>query len=283
MNNDTKTIIRSRYNSLSNSERKVADYVLKNEEDVIRLTLAEVAKLSKVSDATALRLCRTLGYEGWLDFKLALTRSMPYSREMILGDLDQGDKPFITAKKVFQISKQALDDTSAVLIEEQVNQALEMIKHAEHILIVGVGTSGPMGHELFNRLFRVGLNCRAETDSYLIVMQSVMLKKNDLLIAISQGGRSNGPISAAHEARNHGCPVMCITGNPTSPLAALSDLVLLSVSHESRPETLTSRIAQYALIHALYVSLAMQMSETTLETENKIWGALMRHDYTSGR
>ena len=46
-------------------------------------------------------------------------------------------------------------DTNAVLDEDQFEQAIELISGAEKILIIGVGTSGPIAHEMYNRFFRL--------------------------------------------------------------------------------------------------------------------------------
>lgn len=133
-----------------------------------------------------------------------------------------------------------------------------------------------MAHELHNRLFRLRLNCQVQTDSYLQLMQTALLTRKDVLVVISQTGDSNDPIRTATEARNRHCPVICITGNAVSPLAQLADNVLLSVSHETRPETIASRVTQHALIQAIYVSLAMRSVDDTNEAERMIWNALVR-------
>ncbi len=273
---DALSRLRGYHPSLSPSEKKVADFILENFESVIRMPLAEVAQRSGVSDATAIRLCRSLGYTGFLDFKIALTRAIPSSPRLIHDDVEEDDTPHTVARKVFQGSIQALQDTLAVLDREAFERALTLLAAAEHILIVGVGTSGPMAHELFNRLFRLRLNCRVETDSYLQVMQAALLTERDVLVVISQTGGSSDPVRTAAEARIHRCPVICITGNAISPLSELADVVLLSVSHETRPETIASRVAQHVLIQALYVGLAMRSVEATNEAEQMIWDAIMR-------
>ncbi len=276
VDSDALARIRGHYASLSPAEKKVADFILANFEDVIRMTLAEVAQRSGVSDATAVRFCRSLGYEGFLDLKIALTRAIPNSPRLIHDDVAEDDTPYEIACKVLQGSIQALQDTLAMLDPAAFERALTLLAEAERILIVGVGTSGPMAHELFNRLFRLRLNCRVETDSYLQVMQAALLTERDVLVVISQTGGSTDPIRTAAEARIHGCPVICITGNAISPLSDLADVVLLSVSHETRPETIASRVAQHGLIQALYVALAMRSVEATNEAEQAIWDAIMR-------
>ncbi|HUS84510.1 MAG TPA: MurR/RpiR family transcriptional regulator, partial [Anaerolineales bacterium] len=112
---DVLSIIRGFYSSLSISEKKVADYILANLPDTIRMTLADVGHESGVSDATVLRFCRSIGYKRWLEFKVDLIRTLPGSPEQILDDVDSNDSPGMIAKKVFNSSIQALTDTLTVL------------------------------------------------------------------------------------------------------------------------------------------------------------------------
>jgi DNA-binding MurR/RpiR family transcriptional regulator len=276
LSGDTLARLRSLLPSLSPAESKVGQSVLESPEKVIRMTLAEIALQSGVSDATALRFCRSLGYEGWLEFKIALVQALPHSPQLIHNGVSEDDSPGALARKVLMGSKQAIDDTLSILDIDAFQTALRMLSTARSILITGVGTSGPMAHEMHNRFLRLGLNCQAQTDSYLQVMQVALLSPEDIVVVISQTGESDDPYRTALEARQAGVPVLCITGNALSPLALISDVVLLSVSQESMPETISSRIAQYALIHALYICLAMNSMDQAIENERMIWNALMR-------
>jgi DNA-binding MurR/RpiR family transcriptional regulator len=271
------SIIRGFYSSLSVSEKKVADYILANLQEAIRMTLADVGHECGVSDATVLRFCRSIGYKRWLEFKVDLIRTLPSSPEQILDDVDNDDPPGMIAKKVFASSIQALTDTLTVLDEEDFAQALELIAEADRILIIGVGTSGPMANEMHNRLLRLGLNCHIQTDSYIQVMESALLTSKDLIIVISQTGDSGDPLRTTALAKSKGSAVIVITGNTGSKLTEHANVVLLSVSHETRIETIASRIAQYAIIHALYVGLAMRDIDSTVEKERLIWDAMMNN------
>ena len=279
---DMGSVIRGYYSSFTPSEKKVADYILKGNPGTIRMTLADVAAESGVSDASVLRFCRSLGYKRWLEFKIDLTRSLPVPAEQILDEVNIEDSPGVLAKKVFQNSIQAIMDTRAVLDEEQFERALELISGAEKILIVGVGTSGPIAHEMYNRFFRLGLNCKVQTDSYLQMMESALLSSRDLVIVISQTGDSTDPLKTATLAKTRGCGVIAITGNSGSKLTKFADVVLLSVSHEYRIETIASRIAQYALTHALFIGLAMRNISGAVEKDQIIWDAIMERTFFQG-
>lgn len=273
---DALSLMRAVYPSLSPSERKVVDFVLQNVEDVIRMTLAEVAQRSAVSDATVVRVCRSLGFNSLLELKIALTRSVNDSPRLIHDDVRDGDSSPTIARKVLQTAIQAVQDTLQMLDDIAFEKAVDVLHTADRILIVGVGTSGPLATELYNRLIRMRINCHVHTDIYLQVVEAALLTEQDAVVAISQNGSSLGPVRTATEARRKGAKVISITGNPISDLTALSDVVLLTVSHETTLETIDSRVAQHALIQALYVALAMRMISAANESERLIWEALLR-------
>lgn len=281
MSVDAMARLRGMMPSLSRSERKIGEYIVKNHQKVLQMTLAEVASQSGVSDATAVRFFRSLGYKRWLDFKIALSMTNPQSSQAIHDAIKPTDSAGEITRKVIENSINALHDTYAVLDHTEFKKAIGLIEKARRVLIIGVGTSGPMAQEMFNRLFRLGINCSVETDSYLQVMQSALLTGDDLLITISQTGDSSFPIRTTSVARERGCPVISITGNKLSGLAKISDIVLLSVSHETLQETIASRIAQYALIHAIYINLAINSIDQTYRNERTIWDALMSNSFSN--
>jgi DNA-binding MurR/RpiR family transcriptional regulator len=270
---DALVRIRGFAKSLSPSEMKIALYVQENYKKVVQMTLSEVAVQAGVSDATAVRFCRAIGYNKWLDFILALSRSIPISSDSILEEIQSTDTPGEIAEKVMEGSIEAIKATQEVLDHEAIKDVIDSISTAKRVVIVGVGTSGPMAHELFNRLFRLGINCQVFTDSYLQMMQIAILDEKDLVIAISQVGSSD-PVRTVKMAKKNGCKVICITGSKTTDIALNSDVVLLSVSHEPMAETISSRIAMYSLIHAIYINLALRDQTQTVENERRIWDAL---------
>lgn len=273
---DTLARMRAAYPSLPPSERKVVDFILNNFEDVIRMTLAELAQHSGVSDATVVRLCRSLEFNNFFELKIALTRVMGDTPRLIHDDVREGDSSAVIARKVLHTAIQAVQDTLQVLDDNAFEQAVDLLHRADRILIAGVGTSGPLAHEMYNRLIRLRLNCHVHTDMYLQVIEAALLTEKDVVVLISQNGSTIGPIRTAQEARRKGARVIVITGNPVSPLSELADVILLTVSHETRLEAIDSRVVQHALIQALYVALAMRRMEDANESERLIWEALLR-------
>lgn len=268
--------MRAAYPSLPPSERKVVDVILSDFEEVIRMTLAELAQRSGVSDATVVRLCRSLGFNNFLELKISLTRSIVDSSRLIHDDVREGDSSGSIARKVLRTAIQAVEDTLQVLDDEAFSRAVDLIFNAYRVMVAGVGTSGPLAHVLYNRLMRLHTNCNVQTDIYLQVVEAALLTERDVVVLISQNGSTIGPIRTATEARRKGAKVIVITGNSVSELSDLADVILLTVSHETRLETIDSRVAQHALIQAIYVALAMRMMASANESERLIWEALLR-------
>ncbi len=267
--------IRSHLPGLARAESDVASWVLQNSQQIVRLSMAQVARECGVSDTTVLRFCRAVGFHGYTDSKPAVERDMASPTQVIHDDLAADDTPPTVARKVFLANIQALKDTMEVLDLEGFEKAVDMLEGAKSslILLVGVGTPGLIVQSMYNFLFRLGLNCRAETDSYLQLMQAALIRPGDVVVGISQSGSSSDPVLTMAEAKRNGGQTICITGNAQSPITEYADVTLLSVSSETRSETIASRIAQSTIVDALYVALALRDIERAIEGEGKIWNA----------
>lgn len=273
------TRIRSSLPALAASEARVANWIVQQPEKIIHMSMAQVAQACGVSDTTVLRFCRTAGFQGYTDLKLSIARDVSSPTQIIHDDIAEGDNPATIARKVFMSNIQALYDTLEVLDEEALTRAIELITGAKRILIVGVGTSAPIVHSMHNMLMRLGIICKAQTDSYLQLMEVALLGPGDVVIAISQSGSSIDPVLTLKQARANGAATICITGNAQSPITEYADVTLLSVAREARIEAIASRLAQVSIADAIYVIMAINAIHTATQNEKRIWDALLPKMY----
>ena len=56
--------------ALAAREQRVADYVRQNIDQISTMTIAELAAAAEVSTPTVIRFCRSLGCDGFKEFKL---------------------------------------------------------------------------------------------------------------------------------------------------------------------------------------------------------------------
>jgi RpiR family transcriptional regulator, carbohydrate utilization regulator len=140
---------------------------------------------------------------------------------------------------------------------------------------VGVGTSAPVVNSMYNMLMRLGLNCKAQTDSYLQLMEVALLGPGDVVVAVSQSGSSIDPVLSLKLARENGAATICITGNAQSSVTDHADITLLSVDRAARIEAIASRLAQVSIADALYVIMALNTIDVATQNEKRIWDALL--------
>lgn len=267
--------IRSQLPTFATSEQKVGQWVGQHAQDLIHMSMAQVGRECGVSDTTVLRFCRAAGFRGFTDMKLAIIQDMASPTQLVHDDISEQDDVITIVRKVFMSNMQALQDTMDVLNEDAVVKAVNLLRKANQILIIGVGTSGPIVNDMHHMFFRLGLNVRAQTDSYLQLAEAALVGPSDVVVGISQSGSSIDPVLTMAEAKRNGARTICITGNAQSPITEYADITLITVSRESRAETIASRIVQSTLMDALYVAISFFDVDATIQKENRIWEAVL--------
>ena len=69
-------VITDEYDNLFPTEKKIATYIKNNPREVIMLNVSELAKRSGASEATVVRMCKHLGYQGYYQMRLILSRDV---------------------------------------------------------------------------------------------------------------------------------------------------------------------------------------------------------------
>lgn len=100
------------------------------------------------------------------------------------------------------------------------------------------------------------------------VIVSSHLSPQDVVIGISHSGSSKDIVDAFKIAKESGATTIAITNNGKSPIQKVSDYILFTASDETKYNilALSSRIAQLAIINAIYFYLVYHKSDTVLES-----------------
>lgn len=274
--------IKSALPSLLPAERKVADYVLANSEDVLAQSVGEVAAGAGVSEATVVRFCRTVGFLGFADLKIGLARELVTPIASALHeDISEKDDPATLTKKVFGANIDTLRDTLHVLDPAEMDRAARIINKAGKTLVIGVGTSSPIAMDAYVKLMRLGLPVSVQTDAHLMMMEAALLSKGDAVVVISHSGQTKDPVEAVAVAKKAGASAVAITNNSLSPLAKSCDVTLVTSSKETkfRAEALSSRIAQASIVDLLYISIGLKNRRRALASAKKIEDVITAKQY----
>ncbi|MDO5061771.1 MAG: MurR/RpiR family transcriptional regulator [Peptostreptococcaceae bacterium] len=245
------SIIQSFYPSLSKGEKKIADYVIAEKDQIIYQTLQEISKSVGVGEATIVRFCHKIGFEGFHDFKLTVAKEVPTSTT------DEGVHyvDYITMNL-----QNAISNTKQILEKEKIEKAVDLICSADRVFIYGIGTSGNASLDMQSRLLRYGKMANVVTDSHFQAMTSSVLGEKDLVIAFSLSGYTQDIVESLSLAKNNGAKVVTITNHTLSPAAELADIVILSAGKESPMDggSLSGRVSQLYIIDLLCTGYAMR-------------------------
>ncbi len=277
----TGTLIRLRglYPSLKTALRKVADVILRQPEMAIYASVNEVAAVAAVSEATVMRFCRILGFKGFQDFKIALAREMVIPSPRFHEDAGGGGEDEVAmVRQVFQTNSVALQDTLEILEIEAIKEAAQLLLTARRIMVVGVGGSGPAVSYVGNRFLLLGLEAHMCTDFYLMLMAASMLSRGDVVLAISNLGTTREIVETVGVALEREARVICITNNSLSPLARISNPVLVTASREVTlpEEAVASLICQIAIIDVLSALIAQARGAQSRETLDGMEKAMVK-------
>lgn len=266
--------VRAHYVSLSPSEKIIADYVIENSDDMVNMSMMDIANEVGLSDATVLRFVRSIGFQGFSDFKIALAADRIQPTEAIFEELDANDDIRTVTTKVFQSGKQLLQDTLEHLDMEAMEKTIELIQKAKRIYLFATGTSAGLADWFYTRLIRLNYNVVMNNDAHLQIIQSNLMGEDDLIIIVSRSGTADNLIRSERMALKNGAKVISITCNAKSHVASEATVSLTGVAKELRRDISGSPIAMLAIIDALFANLEMLDLEKTAKYQRKIWAAL---------
>jgi DNA-binding MurR/RpiR family transcriptional regulator len=255
------------YSGLRAAEQRVADFILAHPDELIYLTVTELAERTRTSESTVVRLCQKIGYKGYQEFKIVLARDLVEPATAIYAAIEPGDDLATVKSKVFQANAQALRDTLEVLDDQELQRAVDTIASARRLEIYGVGGSSPLALDAYHKFVKLGVPAVALSDGDLMAMSSSLLGEGDVALGISHTGASRDVTDALDRAKRHGARTICITHRTSSPITKVSDVVLVTAAQQTAfsSDASSSRIAQLAVIDTLYVGVAHKNHGRSLE------------------
>jgi RpiR family carbohydrate utilization transcriptional regulator len=250
----------SRRPELSPSEARVADIVLDHPDAVPRMNLAAIAAMAAVSEPTVLRFCRSLGVEGYADFKLELARALAAGGTAYLHrEITFDDGIATVAAKVFQSSINALAVVQQSLDPALLRRAVDILAAAPRIDLIGVGLSNIVAVDAQQKLMRLEIACICHHDAHLQTMSAATLGPGDAALIFSYNGRIKDVVRSARVAREAGAATIAITPSGT-PLARAADLAIgVDVPEDTFVyPPMTTRLAQLAVVDVLATGVTLR-------------------------
>lgn len=262
-------LIKAKLEKLPDSERKIAEFILKERKNVIYWNLSELAENAGSSQSAVIRLCKKLGIPGFQELKIMLARDVFGRKEEKFSpsfELDVEKNTREIVGNVISGSIQLMKDLEGFIDLPAVERAVDLIETAKFIQFFGIGTSGIVALDFYHKLERIGHQCSYINDSHLQLTAACILKEGSLGIFISYSGETSEMVKAAKEVKSNGARILTLTKKGRSALADLSDVALFVPVSESvlRQGASSSRIAQLIVIDIIFLILVSRQPDKSI-------------------
>ena len=265
------------YYELTASERKTADYVLKNRDRSQYLSIGELAEESGVAEATVSRFCRRLGYKGYNAFKLAIANAgAPKPAAVPDKPIRDSDDPIELARKLYAVESEAMLQTLSLLRPAELDKAVAILRDARKVLCMGQGGSMILASEAAHLFSVYDGKFVPVSDSHMQIIASATLTDADAVLFFSYSGATKDMMETLSVVRQQGAKTILITRFPRSPGAQLADVVLQCGSNESPLEhgSVPARIAQLFLLDILFTRVCLTRPDGCQANRQRIAEAL---------
>lgn len=262
------TRIRENYDSLSLTERKVADFVLQAWEELLNLSVAEVSQRADVSQATIVRFCKSLGFKGYAEFKVYLQRESldPLNEEI---EINSTDSLATWSQKVALYNKMVMDDAMSTLDFLQIQRAVETLEGAHRIVILSEGGSAIAARAAYDTFLQLGLLCTMESDAFHQVLQADSLRPGDVAFLVAHSGRSKNMVDVAQLSRQTGATTIALVGGARTKLGKHTDIAIYT-GHTKHPyfsDTIAARICELNVVSILHTAMMMRKQGVSISEQ----------------
>lgn len=195
--------------NLNETEEEIYQYVIKNIEKVIHMSVRELSSETHVSTATIIRFCQKLECQGFVEFKTKLK-------------LFQEGCTLPNADDEIEMIQDFFEYTKSKKFQDHIDTFVSYIKKADQIIFLGIGTSGLLGKFGARYFSNVGYFSHGIDDPYYPPPTDV--NQNSLLIVLSESGETREIIDQLKMYQSKKVTIVSITNKPGTTIDKMCDL-----------------------------------------------------------
>lgn len=285
---DALSTIMKKAGYLQPALRRIADFIIQNPEKSKTITTRGLAGECRVAESTITRFVHELGFRNFQELKISIAEYLS-ARQMsdVSGDnrhvyegISLDDDAEKIAEKIFFRNVQTLEDTKKSLNLEQISLAVDLIEEADTLIFACLGSSCVAAEEAFMRFSRAGKKCIFYRDESSQLISSAISGSGDLVIGISNSGRSTAVVRSLQAARKNGAKTVAVTAFEESPVVKSADICLFTPTKNIQPgtgldwESTASKTAQIYVLDILYACYATRNHDKALKYLDSTYEAI---------
>lgn len=257
-NIDFSLLISEQFNHLTKSEKRIANFLRKNQEESAFLSAGEIAKRLDLSEATLVRFARTLGFSSYPAMRSVLQQNfrqrVTHSTRLRgrLNEMREGGDVFerTTATEIDFLT-QALESID----RQAMKKAVDMMRSHQRIFVFGLGPSISLVDLMEIRLHRFGKHViPLKTAGRELLEPLLLLNQNDLLFVICFFDQNPALKLVLDYGKKTGCQVIMLTDTLDVLLGESADVIL--AARRGPVGEFHSLVVPMTVINALLLSVA---------------------------
>ncbi len=255
----------SNYDSFFDAEKKIANYIINNKENVIDMTIAELSTKSGASEATISRFCKKCNMKGFHHLKISLAKDIIESKEdeiAVSNDINP-DNIAQSLQNILANKIEEIKQTVSMINEDKFKDILDLIINSKTVQFAAVGNTIPVALDGAFKFNQIGIMAISNTILETQLAYTYNLSSEDIVIVISNSGASKRLMNVIDAAREKGARVISITNNEQSPIAKASDYHITTATREKlfMDEYYFSRVSASVVIEILYLFLTVKKED----------------------
>ncbi|HOD43868.1 MAG TPA: MurR/RpiR family transcriptional regulator [Anaerolineaceae bacterium] len=257
---DFPQIISKRYNDLTKSEKRIADYIRKNQDECAFLSAGELAARLDLSEATLVRFARTLGFASYPAMREILQRafrSRVTHSVRLRGRLEELRESGDFFERLVISEMDYMTQALSTVDRESLEQATELLRTRKKVFVYGVGPSISLVDLMEIRLGRFGRQVVTLTTAGREILEPLILMNDqDLLFVICFFDVSPTLQFVLDYANEVHCPVIMLTDTLGSMIGNQAEVVL--AARRGPVSEFHSLVVPMTIINALLLMLASE-------------------------
>ncbi len=247
--------IRSRFDEFSRSQKDVGQYIVDHLDEASFHTAEELARRANTSSSTVVRFAQALGFEGFPELQAAARDEYRRVREGEDGHHDVSNPPLFPIDQTeFEASLAAdhvnVEDTARKVDREEVEATIELIAHAERIVLCGTDQMAFFASYLRHLLMLLDLRCEVvASPSQEGLARLGRIDESTVLVGFSAGRPHPLVVRAMKLARNRRAATISVADATLSEVAKLADHKLFYSSNS--PAYVRSHAALLSMVQAI--------------------------------
>lgn len=245
--------IEQNYNILTKNQKNIADYIIKNHEELPNLTARQLSKLTYTVPSSIISFSKSLGFEGFNELK--------FSYKNDKNDVNNVDKELIDV--FIKVNK--------LTITSEFKETVRILKESNKVFIIASQMSQIPAKDFYYRMRKIEPAKMIFFEGFQdqLRMASIM-DTNDVALIVSNSGEAREIKKIQPELINNNCKQVLVTNNSNSSLSKFSDVILSTEIHENNwilnQEVPTlSRYALIAILEKIYFEFLYDNFDENLE------------------